>query len=526
LPEGRPASSIFGPDFRRDCRAEVFTADFRRRILDLAPDALVIADAAGSIVFANDRITALFGYRPEELVGAPVESLMPGRFRARHVGHRRSFESNPRARAMGSGLELLARRKDGSEFPVEISLGPIMEGDRPLVVASIRDSTDRQLMQARLRQATEDAERANEAKSRFLATASHDLRQPVQTLGLLAGTLRRITADSQTLELLDQAEHAIGAMSSLLNALLDISKLESGAIKPKLSEFSVAALLEELRADFASIAASKGLRLEIEPCADGARSDPSLVGQAMRNLVANAIKYTHAGSVTLRCRRHAADLRLEVTDTGVGIPAEEIGRICDDFYQVGVPRNSTREGFGLGLSIVSRIAILLGLKLEIRSQPGKGSVFSLEMPAAEAPEVSAASRGSCRPVVPGSAARARILLVEDDPGVLNATRMLLRVEGHEVLAASSQHEAVKQVAEHPDIGLLISDYHLAQNETGLQVVAAVRDATGQDLKAILVTGDTSSAMHALANDSNLRAVNKPINADELLALVNEFLGPR
>ena len=502
----------------------MLTADLVRRILDLAPDALVITDAGGSVVFANRQVTTLFGYEPEELRGAPVESLMPERFRPRHVGHRGSFESNPRARAMGSGLDLFARRKDGTEFPVEISLGPITEGDRRLVVAAIRDVTERRQMQARLRQATEDAERATEAKSRFLATASHDLRQPVQTLGLLIGTLRRLTAGQQTIELLDEAEHAIGAMSRLLNALLDISKLESGAIKPQIGEFKVAELLEELRADFAGLAAGKGLRLELEPCNEGARSDRALVGQAMRNLVSNAVKYTREGSVTLRCRRNGAGLRLEVADTGIGIPADEVERICDDFYQVGVAGNASRDGYGLGLSIVSRIVTLLGLKLDVQSEPGKGSLFAMEMPASAGAEYASHAVERRRdPAARARARRAHILLVEDDAGVRNATRMLLRVEGHDVTSAASLKEAMERAAEHPDIEMLISDYHIGPSETGLQVVTAVREAIGPELKVILVTGDTSSAMRALASDSNLHAVSKPVDADKLLGLVNELL---
>jgi PAS domain S-box-containing protein len=503
----------------------MLTADLIRRILDLAPDALVIADATGSIVFANRQVTTLFGYEPQELAGTPVENLMPERFRHRHVGHRGGFVSNPRARSMGSGLELFARRKDGSEVPEEISLGPIAEGEHPLVVAAIRDSTERQVMQAKLREATGEAERANEAKGRFLATASHDLRQPVQTLSLLNGALRRLTENQETLELLDEAEHAIEAMSRLLNALLDISKLESGAIRPEIVDFSVGALLEELRADFAGVAARKGLRFQVEGSGDGARSDPALVGQAMRNLVSNAIKYTRAGGVTLRSRRSGTRLWLEVEDTGVGIGADEVKRVCEDFYQVGVGSNASREGYGLGLSIVSRIAALLGLRLDIRSEPGKGSVFSLELPAAGAPEAAArpADARSRGPAARDGTGRAHILLVEDDAGVRNATRMLLKVEGHTVSAAGSLREAVQLAADHPDIGILVSDYHLASQETGLQVVSAVRAALSPDLKAILVTGDTSSAMRALASDSNLRAVSKPVKADELLGLVDELL---
>lgn len=504
----------------------MLTTDLVRRILDLAPDALVIADASGSIVFANRQVSSLFGYEPDEVLGAPVERLMPERFGLRHVGHRRQFDSNPRARAMGSGLELLARRKDGTEFPVEISLGPIVDGDGTLVVAAIRDSTERMTMQAKLRLASDEAERANEAKSRFLATASHDLRQPVQTLSLLNGALRRTTDDREMLEYLDEAEHAIGAMSRLLNTLLDISKLESGAVRPNVAEFDVDALLDDLRAEFASLAAGNGLRLRVERSGGSARSDPALVAQVLRNLLSNAIKYTRQGGVTLRSRRDGAILRLEVEDTGVGISADEIGRICDDFYQVGAGGNATRDGYGLGLSIVSRIVTLLGLKLGIRSEPGKGSLFSLELQAAGAGEVAesrAAGRQPPAPAARGGASSIHILLVEDDAGVRKAMRMLLRVAGHTVSAAATLKEAVQLAAEHPDIGLVVSDYHLGSQETGLQVVASVRAAISPDLKAILVTGDTSSAMRALACDSNLREVSKPVNADELLGLIDELL---
>jgi len=209
---------------------------------------------------------------------------MPERYRGRHIGHREQYVNNIRIRPMGAGLELYGRRKDGTQFPVEISLSPIEEGDHVLVAAAIRDVTDRKRVQAELvvaresaEQAREIADRANMGKSRFLATASHDLRQPLQTLSLLNGTLRRVVRDPDATDALSQQEQAIGAMSRLLNALLDISKLESGAIKPEPTDFTVAALFEELRSDFASVAANKGLNLRIEPCTDCVHSDPSLV---------------------------------------------------------------------------------------------------------------------------------------------------------------------------------------------------------------------------------------------------------
>ena len=243
--------------------------------------------------------------------------------------------------------------------------------------------TNRELARARdlADEARGVADRANQGKSRFLATASHDLRQPLQTLALLNGTLRRIVGDPDAAEALSQQDQAIGAMSRLLNTLLDISKLESGAIKPEPTDFTVAALFQELRSEFASMAANKGLQLEVEACADQVHSDPSLVEQILRNLVSNAIKYTREGWVRLRCLHEAPLIRIEVLDTGIGIPADQIPYIYDEFYQVGVPSNSSRDGYGLGLSIVQRLVKLLTLKLDVRSEVGQGSTFSLVLPA-------------------------------------------------------------------------------------------------------------------------------------------------
>src|SRR5579872_3383007 len=192
--------------------------ELARSALDAAPDAMIIIDRCGSILFVNRQVCALFGYEHDELIGLKIESLLPARFRARHVGHRDQYMNTVRARPMGVGLNLFARRKNGTEFPVEISLSPIVDGENTLVAAAIRDSTDRILAEKELIMAREIADRANQGKSRFLATASHDLRQPLQTLALLNGTLRRIVTDPDATEALSQQEQAIGAMSRLLRS--------------------------------------------------------------------------------------------------------------------------------------------------------------------------------------------------------------------------------------------------------------------------------------------------------------------
>ena len=496
--------------------------ELARSALDAAPDAMIIIDSAGIVRYANRQVSALFGYPHDDIVGKEVERLMPERYRARHLGHRESHV-NIRSRPMGQGLELFGLRHDGTEFPVEISLSPIEDRDQILTAAAIRDVTDRKRVESELTVAREAAERANQAKSRFLATASHDLRQPLQTLALLNGTLRRTDTDPASAEALQQQEQAIGSMSRLLNALLDISKLESGAIKPSAADFSIGDLFAQLSREFSGVAAGKQLRLQVQASQDWAHGDPSLIEQVLRNLMSNAVKYTRQGSVWLRSQHEDTLVRLEVGDTGIGIAADQLSLIYDEFYQVGVPANSTREGYGLGLSIVQRIVSLLQLKLDVHSVLGKGSVFSLTLPVSQTrprmlskmPEIQAARTGQ--------PAHSRVLLVEDDQAVRDATRLLLKVEGYQVVAVGSLPEALERAREAAGVDLLVTDYHLGDGATGLQVIAAVRAALKCPVKSVLITGDTSSAIRDLPRDPYFRVASKPIKAEELLTLLRALL---
>jgi PAS domain S-box-containing protein len=503
--------------------ASMLSSALVRSVLDSLPDAMVIIDSSGNILFANHQVAALFGYASSEIVGGPVEVLLPERFRQRHVGHRKGYTSNVRVRPMGAGLELYATRKDGTEFPVEISLSPITQGSDMLVAAAIRDVSERKRVQQALEDARRDAERANIAKSRFLATASHDLRQPLQALGLLNGALRRMVTDADCRDVLEQQDQAVDAMSRLLNALLDISKLESGAIKLELTDFEVAAPFEEMRREFGSVAASKGLSFSVDTPHECVHSDPALVGQLLRNLLSNAIKYTPEGRVELHCTRRGDVIDIEVRDSGVGIPADQLPLIFDEFYQVGVNPNSSRDGYGLGLSIVQRIARLLGIAINVESQPGKGSVFSFRLPAARALESSIPVTAPSFQQMLTQGGGAEILLVEDEPGVRNAMRMLLKLEGYRVTVASSHEEALAQLRDRKDFDLVVTDYHLDGGRTGTEVITAARAALGGSVKAILVTGDTSSAVREIQGDAGLRITSKPINSDELLALVRDLL---
>jgi signal transduction histidine kinase/CHASE3 domain sensor protein len=233
-----------------------------------------------------------------------------------------------------------------------------------------------------IRAARDEANRANQTKGRFLATASHDLRQPLQALSMLNGSLRRRIADPEAGQIASQQQQAITVMAGLLNALLDISKLESGTVKPQIAACDLGALFEELGREFAAPAASKGLKLEVAPCQELALTDRLLLGQVLRNLLGNAVRYTRSGSVRLACRGEGDRLRIDVADTGIGIPPEHLRDIFDEFFQIGASPGGAREGHGLGLSIVKRAAQLLQHELRVQSDPGKGSVFSLLVPPA------------------------------------------------------------------------------------------------------------------------------------------------
>lgn len=390
-----------------------------------------------------------------------------------------------------------------------------------LYVRLAADLIERLQNEDSLRLARDNADRANRAKSRFLATASHDLRQPAQALSLLNGSLQRMPLPDDAIEVVVQQEHSILAMSRLLNALLDISKLESGAIKPQIQNFTLASCLEELRTEFSGIARDKGLCLQIVNSARCARSDPTLVGQILRNLVSNAIRYTRQGFVCLRCREEAATVRIEVEDSGIGIAQEHLPFVFDEFYQVR-GASGTREGHGLGLSIVQRAARLLDHDLGVRSELGRGTTFTLCLPAGSEPAESAPFV-TALPAREDAKRERYALVVDDDPAILAAMKMLLNVEGFRVSSAQSVAEAAQVAREQPNIEIVISDFHLHKGELGTQAIAAVRSIRGAKLSAVLLTGDTSNAITEAAAGVDIAVASKPVNPTELLQLVANLL---
>jgi CheY-like chemotaxis protein/nitrogen-specific signal transduction histidine kinase len=380
---------------------------------------------------------------------------------------------------------------------------------------------------AELRDRKEAAEGANQAKSRFLAAASHDLRQPMHALGLFLQALRQGKLAERERRLVDNMGESFNAMDELFTALLDISRLDAGVVEPRVTTFPVARLLDRMRNEYEAQAAAKGLTLSVRPCRAFARSDPVLLEEIVGNFLSNAIRYTGAGRIVVGCRRAAPEeLRIEVWDTGSGIPADKQREVFREFIQLDNPERDRRQGLGLGLAIVERLSKLLGHPVDIRSAPGRGSGFRVQVPLGrmedfEPSEVIDETRG----VAPF--AGRFVVIVDDEPAVLDAMAMLLTDWGFLVATADSGAMILGKLANaarRPD--LVLCDYRLRNGESGIEVIRDIRDEFNEEIPAALITGDTGPDRLQEARESGLPLLHKPVRAARLRALMGRLLSEK
>jgi two-component system, chemotaxis family, CheB/CheR fusion protein len=364
------------------------------------------------------------------------------------------------------------------------------------VVITFADITERRHAADALEAAKRQAELANVAKSRFLAAASHDLRQPLQTLALLQGLLAKTVEGERVQNLVVRLDETLTAMSGMLNTLLDLNQIEAGTVRAEIVSFPINDLLDRLRDEFTYHAQAQGLALRVVSCGLSINSDPRLLEQMIRNLLSNALKYTKRGKVLLGCRRREEMLSIEIWDTGVGIPAEELQRIFEEYHQLDNGARERSRGLGLGLSIVQRLGDLLGHRVRVRSHPRKGSVFAVEVmlrPSATGPRRERHRHGIEDGIAEGVRRSGVILVVEDDPDVCELLRFLLEDDGHRAATAPDGIAALELVARgtvRPD--LILADYNLPNGLNGLQLTAKLREKLHPEIPVIILTGDIST----------------------------------
>ena len=379
---------------------------------------------------------------------------------------------------------------------------------------------ERERIQCELREARDAAEAANQSKDKYLAAASHDLLQPLNAARLLISTLRERALPASEANLVERTHQALEGAEDLLADLLDIARLDSRAIRPDLAVYRLDELLAPLASEFQPVAAAAGLGLRVRIPRLAVRTDFRLLTRILRNFLSNACRYTGEGRVLLGCRRRGAHLLIQVADTGRGIPADKLEEIFLEFNQLDAGRAAERKGVGLGLAIVERIARMLDYRIRVQSQPGRGSLFSIEVPLAEyvAPVAVARPQESPGNPLPGR----RVLVVDNEPDIQQSMQALLVQWGCEVRVAGGLDEARAQLAGWP-AELLLVDYHLDRGANGCDLVRSLREETRLALPAVMITAERSEQCRRSLQEHGIPLLNKPVKPGKLRAVLSQFL---
>ena len=437
------------------------------------------------------------------------------------------------------GYETRLRRKDGS--PIDVMMNLLLKPDEDgLVEGFVADITERKLAQMRLlqlneqleqrvaertlelRKARDAAELANHSKDKYLAAASHDLLQPLNAARLLISTLRERSLPDAEANLVERAHQALEGAEDLLTDLLDISKLDQQAIKPDIDVYRLDEVLLPLVSEFQSVAEAAGLGFDHYVPAYALRSDFRLLTRILRNFLSNACRYTDHGRVLLGARKRGEYLRIEVWDTGRGIESDQMQSIFLEFNQLGVQRATERAGVGLGLAIVDRIASMLAYPIQVRSQLGRGSVFSIDVPLADPPELPPAEVPMLMPVLGNPLPGRRLLVLDNELSILHSMAALLGQWGCDVLTATDQETALAVLDGSPP-EVILADYHLDQGVTGWDVVTALREHFMQAIPVVMVTADRSDLCRRQLHGFGVPVLNKPVKAGKLRSVLSHLL---
>ncbi|WP_119681518.1 PAS domain S-box protein [Indioceanicola profundi] len=477
---------------------------------EIAPD--------GRFLQVNDELCHILGRPRKDLLNLSIADVT----QSDDVGPSLAAARQVLETGQSVSLDKRYRRPDGNEVCANSILTRLDGEQGPSLLAVTVDLTARHAAKAALRAARDEAdharraaEEANQAKSRFLAAASHDLRQPVMAAGLYLGLLESRVRDPEAGDLVDMVSLSLDGLRTMLNGLLETARLEAGVVEPRVEAFALDDLLYRLGAEFEGLARAAKLWFQVPPTDLVVHSDRLLLELILRNLISNAVKYTERGGVAVECARAEDCVRISVIDTGPGIPAESQERVFEDFVRVGETNRSL--GFGLGLPTVRRAAALLGHRVDVRSEPGKGSTFSVWVPDGEkAPPASAASPPSADLPLPACA----VLVVEDDQMVAAGLRMALEDWGLDVTLAHSVAEA-RAAAADQRFDLVISDFQLPDGDGFGAIPASCSGTAG---RTVLLTGDTRPETLRRAHEAGFCLLTKPVDIRALREAVRRIVG--
>jgi len=497
-----------------------------RKTLQATPDAIVIVDQDGRITFVNDQALDLFGYKTEELIGERMELLMPAEMRDQHPAHRGQFMKSPRVRPMGSGLDLWCQKKNGSQFPVEISLSPVMTETGLQVASAIRDITTRKNSEAELKRARDDAESANRAKSEFLANMSHELRTPLNAIlgycQILEKDKTLVPQQREGLEIIRRSgEHLL----TLINDILDLSKIESGHMELHRHDFDFTDFLDAIAEITRMKSKEKGINFIFERLSDlppAIHSDEKKLRQILFNLLSNAVKFTDEGGVAFKVGYHEGKIRFQIEDTGIGIASDKIRELFLPFHQVGDKFRHV-EGTGLGLAISQRLARMLASEINVKSQPGEGSTFWFEADLIPVEDFQAAPKVNERMVVGYEGPRKKILIVDDKWENRSVLVKMLSPLGFDILESKDGFDCLNKVVTFkPDLILL--DLRMPEMD-GLEVARRVRSARKKSETVIIAV---SASVFEHNREDSVRSgcddfIAKPFQMSRILGLLQNHL---
>ena len=473
-------------------------------------------------LWVNPAVERMTGYTVEECLASPNYPL--------HLVHQEDRGAIKRcltSAAQGSSdndVEFRIVRKDGSQCWGAVSWQTIFDerGSPMGFRTSVRDITLRKVAENALRESMKEAEKANRAKSMFLAAASHDLRQPLQAIAMFIGALGQRLEDPDCLEIVELTQKSLGAANELLNSLLDISRLDAGVIRPQAETFATQDILDQLDSEYAALAEEKGLTLRTVATSAIVRTDPTILRSVLQNLISNAVRYTESGRILVGCRRRGKSLVIQVWDTGIGISDDLLDAIFDEYFQIGNLERDRTRGLGLGLAIVKRQAKLINARIDRRSVPGKGSMFGVVVPLSTPNRHVEAAKGP--PDIRSLGGRL-IVVIDDESSQLDAIESFLSSLSCTVLTATSTAEAMTKIVDSKRVvDAIIADYRLRGEETGVSAIKAIRGKTGTNTPGLLLTGDTEPARLRDVRSSGFAVLHKPIDPDALVAKVIEAIG--